>query len=148
MVVGTGFMPLFLKHMSAEKAWRTVSLIPAGMAIVTGITVYFISDDIPNRQKHRRSTRRSLVMEEQKKRDGSVSKRMTMIENGQPAAISREPRPLEEGGKRSKFGDWRRRLPIAGFAEYVGESGMHTVTVRSKDIGDFDRKLRTLNGRH
>ena len=53
--------------MDAETAWRTVSLIPAGMSVVTGVLVYFISDDSPTSgKKHRRSIRRSIVMQEQK----------------------------------------------------------------------------------
>lgn len=48
LVIGTWLMPLFLRHMDADTAWRTVSFIPAFMAIVTGITVYLISDDYPS----------------------------------------------------------------------------------------------------
>ncbi|KAL7546643.1 hypothetical protein ACHAWF_009978 [Thalassiosira exigua] len=47
LVIGTGLMPLLLKYTSADKAWRTVSLIPAAMAVVTGAAVYFASDDSP-----------------------------------------------------------------------------------------------------
>jgi len=47
LVMGTLLFPLFKRKMSAEKAWRTVCLVPAGMAALTGIGVYFLSDDAP-----------------------------------------------------------------------------------------------------
>ena len=47
LVVGTGLLPAFLTLMSPDVAWRTVSLIPAGLGLITGIAVFFISDDSP-----------------------------------------------------------------------------------------------------
>lgn len=47
LVVGTGLLPAFLTLMSPDMAWRTVSLIPAGLGLITGIVVFFISDDSP-----------------------------------------------------------------------------------------------------
>jgi NNP family nitrate/nitrite transporter-like MFS transporter len=32
---------------NSEKAWRTVCVVPAAVAFVTGIVIYFISDDAP-----------------------------------------------------------------------------------------------------
>ena len=62
LVMGSGLMPLFLKYMPAERAWRTVSLVPAAMALITGVSVYFLSDDSPVPSKaHVRSTRRLIV---------------------------------------------------------------------------------------
>eukprot|EP00957_Ditylum_brightwellii_P204401 15339096-Ditylum_brightwellii.AAC.1 len=45
--MGSLLFPLFKTGMSAEMAWRTVSIVPAIVAFTTGITVYFISDDSP-----------------------------------------------------------------------------------------------------
>jgi len=47
LVMGTLLFPLFKRRMSAEMAWRTVCLVPAGMAALTGICIYFIADDAP-----------------------------------------------------------------------------------------------------
>mmetsp|Transcript_27275 Transcript_27275/g.40818 ORF Transcript_27275/g.40818 Transcript_27275/m.40818 type:complete len:472 (-) Transcript_27275:343-1758(-) len=47
LVMGSLLFPLFKTGMSAEMAWRTVSIVPAIVAFSTGITVYFISDDSP-----------------------------------------------------------------------------------------------------
>ena len=47
LVVGTGLLPAFLTFLSPDMAWRTVSLIPAGLGLITGIAVFFISDDSP-----------------------------------------------------------------------------------------------------
>jgi NNP family nitrate/nitrite transporter-like MFS transporter len=49
LVMGAGLFPLF-KHLmdgDSEKAWRTVCIIPAIVAFISGIVVYFISDDAP-----------------------------------------------------------------------------------------------------
>ena len=49
LIVGTGLFPLFkkLNGGSAEKAWRTVTIVPAAVAFITGVVVYLISDDAP-----------------------------------------------------------------------------------------------------
>ena len=47
LVMGTLLFPLFKRKMSAEKAWRTVCLVPAGLAVLTGTGCYFLSDDAP-----------------------------------------------------------------------------------------------------
>ena len=49
LVMGSALFPLFkvIYDGDAEKAWRTVSVIPAVVAFGTGIAVYFISDDAP-----------------------------------------------------------------------------------------------------
>ncbi|EJK56686.1 hypothetical protein THAOC_23382 [Thalassiosira oceanica] len=71
LVMGSGLMPLFLKFMPVERAWRTVSLVPAALALITGVSVFFLSDDSPIPSKaHQRSTRRLIVDEgEQQKTD-------------------------------------------------------------------------------
>ena len=54
LIVGSALFPAF-KHAfndlspeeAAEKAWRTVCIVPAVVATITGITCYFISDDCP-----------------------------------------------------------------------------------------------------
>jgi len=48
--MGTILFPLFRDHVydgNSEKAWRTICVIPAGMALMWGLTVSFISDDAP-----------------------------------------------------------------------------------------------------
>jgi len=47
IVMGTVLFPLFKLGMSSTMAWRTVCIIPACIGFVTGIVVYFISDDAP-----------------------------------------------------------------------------------------------------
>jgi NNP family nitrate/nitrite transporter-like MFS transporter len=52
LVMGTFLFPLFERffHDSedpAEKAWRTVCIVPAVVAFTTGVIIYFISDDAP-----------------------------------------------------------------------------------------------------
>jgi len=47
LVMGSVLFPLFKLGMSAEKAWRTVCLVPACVGMITGISVYFFSDDAP-----------------------------------------------------------------------------------------------------
>ena len=49
IVMGTVLFPLFKKMFDgdAEKAWRTVCIVPAIVAFITGIVIYFISDDTP-----------------------------------------------------------------------------------------------------
>lgn len=71
LVMGSGLMPLFLKFMPVERAWRTVSLVPAALALITGVSVFLLSDDSPIPSKaHQRSTRRLIVDEgEQQKTD-------------------------------------------------------------------------------
>lgn len=59
LVIGTGLMPLFLRYMDADMAWRTISIIPAVLSIVTGIIVFFISDDYPSTSG---TFKRSLVL--------------------------------------------------------------------------------------
>jgi NNP family nitrate/nitrite transporter-like MFS transporter len=49
LVMGSLMFPLFKIFFDddAEKAWRTVSVVPAVAAVATGIIIYFISDDAP-----------------------------------------------------------------------------------------------------
>ena len=49
LVVGSLLFPLFklMFNGSAEKAWRTVCIVPAVVAFATGIIIYKISDDTP-----------------------------------------------------------------------------------------------------
>eukprot|EP00521_Asterionellopsis_glacialis_P010965 CAMPEP_0195307144 /NCGR_PEP_ID=MMETSP0707-20130614/37566_1 /TAXON_ID=33640 /ORGANISM="Asterionellopsis glacialis, Strain CCMP134" /LENGTH=479 /DNA_ID=CAMNT_0040371391 /DNA_START=94 /DNA_END=1533 /DNA_ORIENTATION=- len=52
LVMGSALFPLFKAiygddESGTEKAWRTVSVIPAVVAFASGITIYFISDDAP-----------------------------------------------------------------------------------------------------
>lgn len=49
VVVGSIFFPLFkvIFGGDAEMAWRTVCVVPALLAMATGVTIYFISDDAP-----------------------------------------------------------------------------------------------------
>lgn len=48
IVMGSVLFPLFKLGMSAETAWRTVSIVPAVVGIFTGYTIIQISDDSPN----------------------------------------------------------------------------------------------------
>jgi NNP family nitrate/nitrite transporter-like MFS transporter len=49
LVMGAGLFPLFKIFFDgdAEKAWRTVSVVPAVVAFGSGVMIYFISDDKP-----------------------------------------------------------------------------------------------------
>lgn len=49
LIMGSALFPLFrnLFDGDAEKAWRTVCIVPAVVAIAFGILVFFISDDAP-----------------------------------------------------------------------------------------------------
>merc|ERR1712203_1292794 len=47
LVMGSVLFPLFKLGMSAEMAWRTVSLVPAAVGLGIGITILYISDDAP-----------------------------------------------------------------------------------------------------
>uniref|UniRef100_A0A7S1YPY5 Nitrate/nitrite transporter n=1 Tax=Ditylum brightwellii TaxID=49249 RepID=A0A7S1YPY5_9STRA len=47
IVMGTLLFPLFKTGMSAERAWRTVCIVPAVVAFFTGVAVQFVSDDSP-----------------------------------------------------------------------------------------------------
>ena len=49
LVMGSALFPLFKLFFNgdSEKAWRTVSVVPAVVAFITGIVIYFISDDAP-----------------------------------------------------------------------------------------------------
>lgn len=47
LVMGSVLFPLFKTGMSAEQAWRTVSLVPAAITFVVGSVIIFISDDAP-----------------------------------------------------------------------------------------------------
>jgi len=49
LVMGSALFPLFkvIYDGDAEKAWRTVCVIPAVVGFGTGIMIYFISDDAP-----------------------------------------------------------------------------------------------------
>ncbi len=48
IVMGSVLFPIFKLGMSAEKAWRTVSIVPACVGLLTGYTITQISDDSPN----------------------------------------------------------------------------------------------------
>jgi NNP family nitrate/nitrite transporter-like MFS transporter len=48
IVMGSVLFPLFKTGMSANMAWRTVSIVPAIVGLCTGLTVLKISDDCPN----------------------------------------------------------------------------------------------------
>lgn len=52
MIVGSCLFPLFkaIFDGDAELAWRTVCIVPAIVAFVIGIVIYFISDDCPKGQ--------------------------------------------------------------------------------------------------
>jgi NNP family nitrate/nitrite transporter-like MFS transporter len=45
--MGSVLFPLFKQGMSAEMAWRTVSIVPACVGFLTGFTIMRISDDCP-----------------------------------------------------------------------------------------------------
>jgi NNP family nitrate/nitrite transporter-like MFS transporter len=49
LVMGSLMFPLFKIFFDgdAEKAWRTVSVVPAVIAFASGVIIYFISDDAP-----------------------------------------------------------------------------------------------------
>uniref|UniRef100_A0A7S3LCV2 Nitrate/nitrite transporter n=1 Tax=Amphora coffeiformis TaxID=265554 RepID=A0A7S3LCV2_9STRA len=49
LVMGSALFPLFKVFYDddSEKAWRTVTVVPAIVAFITGITIYYISDDAP-----------------------------------------------------------------------------------------------------
>lgn len=47
LVMGSVLFPLFKTGMSAENAWRTVSIVPACVGFSTGVLILFISDDCP-----------------------------------------------------------------------------------------------------
>lgn len=47
LVMGSVLFPLFKLGMSAEKAWRTVCIVPACVGMLTGFTILKISDDAP-----------------------------------------------------------------------------------------------------
>jgi NNP family nitrate/nitrite transporter-like MFS transporter len=49
LVMGSALFPLFkvIYDGNAEKAWRTVCVVPAVVGFATGITIYLISDDAP-----------------------------------------------------------------------------------------------------
>jgi MFS transporter, NNP family, nitrate/nitrite transporter len=52
LLVGSFLFPLFKLFFEdsanpSERAWRTVCIVPALVAFVTGVVVFFISDDAP-----------------------------------------------------------------------------------------------------
>ena len=49
LIIGSFLFPIFkaIFNGDAELAWRTVSTVPAVVAFVTGIVIYYISDDAP-----------------------------------------------------------------------------------------------------
>ncbi|GMH80829.1 hypothetical protein TrST_g10640 [Triparma strigata] len=47
LIMGTCLYPLFKTGMSAETAWRTVSIVPAVVAASVGLTIIQISEDSP-----------------------------------------------------------------------------------------------------
>lgn len=54
LVMGSALFPLFKNFFDgdAEKAWRTVSVIPAVVGFGIGLMIYFVSDDAPKGQYH------------------------------------------------------------------------------------------------
>ncbi|CAB9496332.1 affinity nitrate transporter 2 [Seminavis robusta] len=57
LIVGSFLFPLFKAIFSgtdnpSEYAWRYVSLVPAIVAFITGVVIYFISDDYPKGNTH------------------------------------------------------------------------------------------------
>jgi NNP family nitrate/nitrite transporter-like MFS transporter len=52
LVMGSALFPAFKRAFDgdAEKAWRTVSVVPAVFAFAIGVTIYFVSDDSPKGQ--------------------------------------------------------------------------------------------------
>ena len=54
IVIGSFLFPLFkaIFNGDSEKAWRTVSVVPAVIGFTTGVAVYFISDDAPKGNYH------------------------------------------------------------------------------------------------
>jgi len=54
LVMGSALFPLFkiFYDDDAEKAWRTVSVVPAVVGFGLGVMIYFISDDSPKGQYH------------------------------------------------------------------------------------------------
>lgn len=48
IVMGSVLFPCFKLGMSSERAWRTVSIVPACVGLITGYTILQISDDSPN----------------------------------------------------------------------------------------------------
>jgi NNP family nitrate/nitrite transporter-like MFS transporter len=83
LVIGTGLMPLFLRYMDADMAWRTISIIPAVLAIVTGIIVFFISDDYPSTSG---SFKRSLVLRKTLSKSGTFEHKARVDEAFMTAA--------------------------------------------------------------
>lgn len=47
IVMGSALFPLFKLFMTSEQAWRSVCIVPAAVGFLTGVAVYFISDDAP-----------------------------------------------------------------------------------------------------
>lgn len=47
IVMGTVLFPLFKTGMSSTMAWRTVSIVPACVGMITGFTIMRIADDCP-----------------------------------------------------------------------------------------------------
>jgi MFS transporter, NNP family, nitrate/nitrite transporter len=52
LIIGSFLFPLFKLFFEdtdnpSERAWRTVCIVPAFVAFVTGVVVFFISDDAP-----------------------------------------------------------------------------------------------------
>ncbi|GKY96210.1 hypothetical protein MPSEU_000580900 [Mayamaea pseudoterrestris] len=65
LIIGTALFPLFQDvffNGNSNLAWRTVCIVPAVIAIMTGITVYFISDDAP-KGNYRELQRRGCMPE-------------------------------------------------------------------------------------
>jgi NNP family nitrate/nitrite transporter-like MFS transporter len=54
IMIGSFLFPVFkaIFDGDSEKAWRTVSVVPAVVAFTTGVVVYFISDDAPKGNYH------------------------------------------------------------------------------------------------
>lgn len=54
IVMGSFLFPLFKTMFDddTERAWRTVSVVPAVVAFTTGAVIYFISDDAPKGNYH------------------------------------------------------------------------------------------------
>jgi NNP family nitrate/nitrite transporter-like MFS transporter len=63
IVMGSFLFPLFNSMFDGdtERAWRTVSIVPAVIAFTTGVVIYFISDDAPKGNYHELKKNNAMV---------------------------------------------------------------------------------------
>jgi NNP family nitrate/nitrite transporter-like MFS transporter len=63
IVIGSFLLPAFTAAFDgdAEMAWRTVSLVPAVLAFVTGVLIYYITDDSPKGNYHERKKHGTML---------------------------------------------------------------------------------------